>query len=78
MQMEQVCPVCEGSNSELHEVVFNAGSECEGKCRNSKKPKGCHLVKLRVSNYGNYAKGGEFGDLYAAIYVKKDIFGQRW
>lgn len=81
MQMEQVCPVCEGSGSELHGgCVQCSGKGVQGESVETriKIPKGCHSgVKLRVSNYGNYARGGEFGDLYAVIYVKKDEYFDR-
>ena len=81
MQMEQICPTCDGSGSELHGGCTSCsghGVITETIETRIKIPKGCHSgVKLRVSQHGNYSKGGGFGDLYAVIYVKKDEYFER-
>ena len=81
MQMEQVCPTCDGSGSELHGGCMSCsghGITTETIETKIKIPKGCHSgVKLRVSKHGNYIKGGEYGDLYAVVYVKKDEYFER-
>ena len=81
MQMEQMCPTCQGSGSELHGGCMKCsghGIITETIETRIKIPKGCHSgVKLRVSQHGNHIKGGECGDLYAVIYVKKDEYFDR-
>jgi molecular chaperone DnaJ len=76
MQIQQPCSVCEGEGT----VLKNPCNTCSGSGTyqeqiktNIKIPKGCHSgVRLRVSEYGNYIKGGKFGDLYVEVTVKKD------
>lgn len=76
MQIQQPCSICEGEGK----VLKNPCNTCSGQGTyqekiktNIKIPKGCHSgVRLRVSEYGNYVKGGKFGDLYVEVNVKKD------
>lgn len=80
MQLEQTCPVCSGQGT----VVKNPCNRCNGSGIFNKKmntsvkiPMGCRSgTKLRLSNLGNYDKGG-YGDLYAFIYVKSDNLYER-
>ncbi len=77
MQMEQTCPTCNGSGNILKNPCgFCQGSGIKEERINTtiKIPKGCHTgVKLRMSEMGNYGgRNGNFGDLFAVIYVRKD------
>jgi len=73
MQMEQICHACNGEGT----TVKNPCNPCSGhgyihnKMKTSVNiPVGCHSgVKLRLSNLGNYDKGG-YGDLYVFVHVK--------
>jgi molecular chaperone DnaJ len=76
MQIQQPCSVCEGDGKVLKNPCNSCsgyGTQQEQIKTNIKIPTGCHSgVRLRVSGFGNYIKGGIFGDLYVEVNVKKD------
>jgi len=80
LQMEQECPVCSGSGT----MIKNPCTSCGGRGISSKKmntnikiPIGVHSgMKLRMSDLGNYDKGG-YGDLYVFIHVLNDEIYKR-
>lgn len=81
MQVQQVCPSCGGEGT----YIVNPCGRCSGQGImeeslniNIKIPKGVHTgSRLRISDHGNFAKGGTFGDLYVHVYIKKDKVFER-
>ena len=76
MQIQQPCPVCQGDGQTLKNPCRScngSGTAQESIKTNIKIPKGCRPgVRLQVNEYGNFAKGGVYGDLYVEVNVKKD------
>ena len=77
MQMQQTCPICQGSG----EMVTNPCGKCRGQRINKVKstvkvtiPKGAQDgTQLKVNGKGNAPQHGHtYGDLYVVIRVKKD------
>ena len=67
MQVQQVCPSCGGEGT----YIVNPCGRCSGQGImeeslniNIKIPKGVHTgSRLRISDHGNFAKGGTFGNI---------------
>ena len=81
MQMEQPCPTCGGSGQQLQNgcrPCNSSGLQSEKINTKIKIPKGCQSgVKLRITNQGNFGRGGSYGDLYVIVSVRRDPYFER-